>query len=108
MKQIFTSHDLLTVVTELQKMGLEGAYLQNCYDVTSRSIILRFSGHLENNTEPVIPPSSEPSSENSDKPTDALSDALSDEPSDEPSDESSETPEKSTRQKIHLLIESVV
>lgn len=48
MKQIFTAHDILNVVHELKKMGLEGCYLQNCYDIISqRSICLRFSGYVQ-------------------------------------------------------------
>ena len=42
-KQVFTSHDLLTIIVELKAMGIEGSYLQNCYDYGSRGIVLRLS-----------------------------------------------------------------
>lgn len=42
-KQLFTSHDLLTIIDELKTAGIEGSYLHNCYDYGSRGIVLRLT-----------------------------------------------------------------
>ena len=42
-KQQFTSHDLLTMVTELRSMGVSGGFAQQFYDYGTRGIVIKIS-----------------------------------------------------------------
>lgn len=46
-KQIFTAHDLVTMVDEMKREGLVGSYVQNCFDSGFQGIVIKLSAKID-------------------------------------------------------------